>query len=270
MTYDQWLRHAIEQCTKANIDTARLDALILLEHATATPRATILAHPETVIDQSVMRQLNTYLKQRVDGMPIAYIMCKKEFFGRNFIVTPDVLIPRPESETIITTLKKYCSDELPTPIKLLDVGTGSGCLAITAKLEMPKLRVWACDISRSALSVAKHNAETQHADVTFFVSDLLVASDDKFDIIVANLPYVPTTLAVSNEVLTEPNIAVFSGSDGLDTIRRFFAQVNTNLAKGGVVLLESLVIQHSKVADIATTHGLQLKETEDLIQVFEH
>lgn len=268
MTYDQWLRHAIEQCTKANIDTARLDALILLEHATATPRATILAHPETVIDQSVLRQLNTYLQQRVAGTPIAYIICKKEFYGREFIVTPDVLIPRPESEHIVSLLKKYYPTTHQAPIKILDVGTGSGCLAVTIKLELPQSQVWACDISRSALSVAKHNADALHADVSFFASDLLVATDDKFDIITANLPYVPTTLTVSNEVLTEPNIAVFSGSDGLDTIRRFFAQVKTNLAKDGVVLLESLVLQHSEIADIATAHGLRLKEAEDLIQVY--
>lgn len=199
---------------------------------------------------------------------MAYILGKKEFYGREFILTPDVLVPRPESETIIELLIKHQTATKSSPVQIIDVGTGSGCLAITAKLEIPELEVLACDISQLAIDTAKANATKLGADVKFFVSNLLSNADSTFDYILANLPYVPTSLKVTKDVLAEPKIAVFAGSDGLDTIRRLLIQCPTKLRPNGVAIFESLKIQHAAISKLAQANSLELVDTQGLVQVF--
>lgn len=256
---------ATKKFEKYSIASARLDALVLLAHVTNQDKATILAHPEVIIHDLELIKLNTLLDRRCNHEPIAYITGSKEFYGRNFILTSDVLIPRPESESFIELLQKF------SPLagkRLLDVGTGSGALAITAKLENPKLHVYASDISIPALAVAKNNAHRHNADVQFLESNLLSAVHDDFDIIIANLPYVPPDYNVSKDLSFEPQIALYAEHGGLALIEELLRQTLGKLLAGGVVLIECLPSQHNSVITSAKKASLVLKESSGLVLVF--
>lgn len=275
MDYGSLLLDATNMLRKHHIASARLDALLLLCNATNGDKAGILAHPEIIISDKQYHKFIHDLGQRASGTPMAYICGHKEFYGRDFLVTPDVLIPRPDSESIIDLLIKYtapaCKDDpcnRVEPCNILDVGTGSGCLAITAKLELPEANVTACDISKNVLATAKNNATRLGARISFVHSNLLDEINDELDIILANLPYVPEYFDVSSDVKHEPYLALYAGSDGLQLIRELFSQMPKKLSQGGIVILESLEMQHQAVQNIARDHNFSLLETENLIQVF--
>jgi release factor glutamine methyltransferase len=257
---------AVQKLKLHNDDSVRLDSVLLLEKVTKQDRAYIYAHPEIKLSAQEVTLLDKLLKRRVVGEPMAYILGNKEFYGREFTVTKDVLIPRPDSENIIELLK--LNTAIDTSFKLLDVGTGSGCLAITAKLERPNINVYACDISNNALKVAKENAKTLEADITFNESDLFANTPGKFDIILANLPYIPNEFDVSDDVKSEPALALYSGNDGLYLTTKFFEHVIGKLNAGGFIIMESLQIQHKKINQLAEAAGLKLIETKDLVQLY--
>lgn len=266
MTIQEWLDDATKKLANSGSNSARLDALVLLEYTLITPRVTLLSHPDTDLPATTLVKLGRVLNQRLDGIPIAYIQNKKEFYGRDFIVNEQVLIPRPETETIIELVKSL---RLEAP-RILDVGTGSGCIAITLSLELPISKVTASDISEPALAIAKQNAKTLGAQVVFLQSDLLAKLTNKhFDIICANLPYVPTALVTSKEITKEPSNALFSGTDGLDHYRRFFVEVAELTDKPKYLLTEALKGQHTAIKKLATLAGYQLVKTDTLIQLFE-
>lgn len=266
MDYGEWLDFSTNKLLSQDINTARLESLVFLENILKKDRAYILAHPETELSETQKKSLNKLLKRRTLGEPIAYILGKKEFYGREFIVTKDVLIPRPDSENMIELLKKHTLKK--STLKLLDVGTGSGCLAITAKLENPKAKVVACDVSMKALSIAKQNAKILKADIAFIKSNLFANTPGKFDIILANLPYVPDEFDISSDVKFEPALAIFSGADGLNLTVKFFEQVASKLNTSGIVIMESLQIQHKKINQLAEAAGLKLIESKDLVQLY--
>lgn len=264
MKYETWLQAATQKLTDVGIDSARLDALLLLESATNYSRTHILAHPETPLQGPTLQWVDEWLERRLKREPMAYILGAKEFYGREFVVTPDILIPRPESEAFIDELHAISKDD---PWKLLDVGTGSGILAITAKLEFPNWQVEACDISESALVVAQQNAKKLNADVQFFTSDLLSKATQNYDVIIANLPYVPDSVITSQEITKEPALALFSGTDGLAHYRRFFAKLSGTSPT--YVLSEALENQHEAINKLAKKAGYKLLSTNVLIQVFQ-
>lgn len=254
MTTDTWLRQAIDSLTNTKISSPRLDAQLLLAHVINKDKSWILAHGDDALTDTQVKDLNALLDRRMAGEPMAYIVGYKEFYGRHFVVTSDVLVPRPESEAFIELLHTMAMGNHQT---LLDMGTGSGCLAISAALEFPNITIDAVDVSPMALSVARNNAKALDAKVRFFESDLCQNIDRPYDYILANLPYVPETLTVSPDVLAEPNIAVFSGQDGLDTMRDFMNQVTAHLVPGGLLLLEYLDDQDGAVRQLAQSAGLQ-------------
>jgi release factor glutamine methyltransferase len=260
-----WLQTVTQKLTDAGIDSARLDILLLLEAATGHDRAYILAHPEASFRGQALEQANGWLKRRLKREPIAYILGKKEFYGREFTLTPDVLIPRPESESFIDELHAISGE---TPGKVLDVGTGSGILAITTKLEFPNWQVEACDISKPALAVAQQNAKKLSAVVLFFESDLLQNVTKNYDVVLANLPYVPNGVITSEEITKEPVLALFSGTDGLGHYRSFFEELATLNTTPKYVLTESLETQHKNLEVFARKSGYTLIKTNTLIQVF--
>lgn len=265
MSFEQWLAMATKSLQTSDISTARLDALVLLSHVTRLGKAQILARPEAMLPKNQRIRIDALLARRAQHEPIAYITGTKEFYGREFAVTTDVLVPRPESESFIDLLKKHPPTKSQS---LLDIGTGSGILAISAKKEFPALAVYATDVSDQALEVAKHNATNHHTKIHFVQSDLFANVTGTFDYIFANLPYVPTTLTVSREVQAEPSLAVFSGADGLDHIRRFVSQVPTYCAAGAYICIESLLSQHADIAAICRTHAMTLTGTHGLVQLF--
>ena len=284
MKIQTWLNDSIKRLQAVGITSARLDVLIVLESTLEKSRTWIAAHDDVEFSESVVLKLNKKILQRENHTPLAYIIGSKEFYGRKFSVNESVLVPRPESEDTIDLLIDLASSEqwlvdgkktnqLPTinyPLfTILDIGTGSGILAITAQLELPDAVVVATDISEVALVVAKQNAEHLNAPVQFYQADMLdIPTSIKPDVILANLPYVPDTLITSQEITKEPTVALFSGKDGLNHYRRFWNQVINLNPKPETIITESLENQHTYLSQLALTAGYKLTQTKALTQLF--
>ena len=233
-------------------------------------KAWVLAHPEYELQESDLKKLSTKIVQRKQHIPLAYIRGIAEFYGREFYVNRHVLIPRPESESIIEQLLIFASP-LSTP-DIIDVGSGSGALAITAKLEYPGARVFATDIDGECLKIARQNAKTLQAIIDFRQGDLLepLRQDPvpkSTAIILANLPYVPADYPINAAARHEPQLALFSGSDGLDHYRRLFAAQDFP-APRTMIITEALPFQHQPLARIAHDAGFRTAAVQGLVQVF--
>ncbi len=269
MTTNDWLKLAVNKLKKAGIGTARLDALVLLEDASGKDRAWLLAYPEFELAKLQTEKLNKLIARRASHEPLAQIRGKTEFYGREFIINKHVLEPRPESETMIDLLKQL---NLKASA-IVDVGTGSGALAITAKLEIQGVKVLATDIDEKCLGVAKKNASRLSVRIEFYHGNLLAALPGKAlasAIILCNLPYVPDNFTINPAAMNEPRIAIFGGSDGLDVYRKLFRQINKLRVKPKFILTESMPPQHQELTKIAGTSGYHLTETDDFIQLFTH
>jgi release factor glutamine methyltransferase len=276
MKIKDWLHKSTQVLSEAQIDTARLDSLVLMADALNKDKSWIFAHSDQNLKSADVSKLDQQIIRRSGHEPLAYIRGIREFYGREFIVSKDTLVPRPESEMIIELLK-----ELAAPIDgqhntvIIDVGTGSGALAITAKLEMPILRVVATDVSPTALEIATKNARKLNAKIEFLEGNLLEPLDAlKLEntkiIVIANLPYVPENYTINRAAMHEPKIAIFGGNDGLDLYRELFLQIANNLQFEGAnyVLCESLSLQHEDLAIIAGRSGFTLQKINDLVQVY--
>lgn len=270
MTIDTWLRHSKTTLQTAGITTARLDALVLLADEIDRDKSWVLAHPEYVLQIEQLEKLNTKITQRLKHVPLAYIRGHAEFYGRDFIVNKHVLVPRSESESMIELLKNVLDSSQPA---IIDVGTGSGCLAITAKLETPLADVTAIDISQDGLETADANARKLGATVRFLRGDLLqpvrgsgyTASGM---IILANLPYVPEDYPINDAARHEPRIALFGGKDGLDLYRTLFSQAKAIDISRMIIITESLKEQHQALTTIAKEAGFTLQNSDGLAQLF--
>lgn len=259
LSSNAWLRDAADQLAEAGIATARLDAEIILAHTVRKSRTWLHAHGDEELSARLIEIADARLDLRLDRTPIAYIIGHKEFYTRMFKVTPSVLIPRPESEALIELLKKH----MPANAKrLIDVGTGSGCLGVTAKLELPTLDVTLADISRHALKIAENNAATLHADVTLVQSNLLAQAAGLFDVVIANLPYVDKDWERSPETNKEPGLALFADNGGLALIEQLLEQLPEALNPSGLVLLEADPYQHEAILTLSAKLGLKHVETE--------
>ena len=226
-------------------DTPALDAQVLLAHLLGRPRSWVLAHPEEPLAGNQLNALESLVIRLEKGEPLPYILGAWEFFGLEFEVMPDVLIPRPETELLveqaIAWLRKL---ETGRPrLRVMDVGTGSGCIAISLAVNIPGLSIIATDISPAALMVARRNSERMNVSncITFLEADLfsnpLIPAS--FSLIVANLPYIPTeTLHKIPVYPHEPRVALEGGSDGLVLIRRILTEAPNRLVPGGLLLME--------------------------------
>lgn len=259
-----WLKDAAEQLAEVGITSALLDAEILLAHTLKKSRTYLHAHHDEELTHRELDIANARLDLRLDRTPIAYIVGHKEFYGRMFKVTPATLIPRPESETLIELLKKYAA---ANHTSLIDVGTGSGCLGITAKLELPHLQVTLADISRHALNVAEQNAKSLYADITTLRGDLL-RNAVTYSCIVANLPYVDKEWERSPETAYEPEQALFASENGVALIAELLRQVPLHIEPDGLVILEADPYQHARIKTMAEAVGLHLVEIKDYALIF--
>jgi release factor glutamine methyltransferase len=264
-----WLREATSLLVAAKINSAKLDAEIILSHTIRQSRTYLHAHDDELLTVRQQEIADARLQLRLDRTPIAYIVGHKEFYGRLFRVNPATLIPRPESETIISLLKELTSQTAlglnNSPKRLVDVGTGTGCLGITAKLEIPELDVTLLDISRHALRVAELNARSLDAQVTITRSDLLLSYPLVADYILANLPYVDSIWERSPETNYEPALALFADEEGLALINKLLEQTPSHLQPHGALLLEADPRQHAAIIKTAKKHGLTHRETRDFI-----
>lgn len=272
MTVNEFLRLNIKRLEAADVPSARLDCLVLLEDALDKDRGYLLAHPELALHNKQLKKLDSQIERRAQHEPLAFVRGKTEFYGREFYVNKRVLEPRPESETMIDLLKNLISKNRPWKTwKIADVGTGSGALAITAKLEIPDAEVVATDIDPACLKVARKNSKKLGAAVKFLQGDLLepvVPLPTAHYILLCNLPYVPDNFTINQAAMNEPRQAIFGGSDGLDLYRRLFAHIERLPQKPQCILTESLPFQHEKLAEISQTAGYGLQTSQDFIQVF--
>jgi len=211
------------------------EARLLLAHLLGRSAAWLEAHRDDEI--AVEAEYSALVGRRAAGEPIAYLTGMREFYGRAFAVSPDVLIPRPETELLVDRVREK-ADGTAT---LLDLGTGSGCLAITLALELPQVRVTAVDVSPAALDVARSNARRLGAHVEFVESDWFASlGAQRFDLIVANPPYVAAGDAHldAGDLRFEPRRALCAGSDGLDALRQIIAEAPRWLVPGGWLFCE--------------------------------
>lgn len=231
---------------------------ILLRHFTGMTRAKLLAELREDLDPEIWSKFEEAIRQHEQGVPVQYIIGTEEFYGREFLVNPAVLIPRPETEELVYgTLKRlYSMFGSETELELADIGTGSGAISITLKLENPRLQVTATDVSEQALATAKDNATRLGAEIKFIQGDLLqpfIKAGKKLDVVISNPPYIPVAdQSWMSEVVTdhEPHLALFAGEDGLDLYRRFMDELPLVLKDKALVGFEIGAGQGEAVSEL--------------------
>jgi len=235
---------------------ARLEAQVLASCALNVNRAWLIAHDQDVLTPAQADAVKTLVARRAQGEPVAYILGEKEFYGHMFKVTPDVLIPRPETELLVEAALERLPKDLPAQV--LDLGTGSGCIAVTLALERPDCTVTAVDISVSALQLAKENAERLGAPIYFIQSDLFAELGvQRFDLIVSNPPYIAHEdhhLGIG-DVRFEPGLALVSGSNGLDALKILTQAAPRHLQSGGWLVFEHGWDQAEQAIKLITQAG---------------
>lgn len=254
------LASAVGDLTAKNVPSPRMNAELLLRFVLNCDRAYLLAHPERELTADEESQYLSALAERSRGVPAQYITGHQEFWGMDLIVTPAVLIPRPETEHVIETVLEIVSSDLRSPasalrkdatevpstksgVRIADVGTGSGCIALALAKELPNAQICATDISSAALEIARANAARHQLDkrIQFHETDLLAGLNGPFDLIVSNPPYVG--LSEEDQVQLEvrkfePRSAVFAGQTGVEVIVPFIAQAWRALRPGGWLVFE--------------------------------
>ncbi|MGA0609562.1 peptide chain release factor N(5)-glutamine methyltransferase [Caldimonas sp. KR1-144] len=236
------------------IGVERLDALALLEHALGRPRVWLIAHDDELLATADAQRAAALFVRRAAGEPLAYLVGEKEFHGLALRVTPDVLIPRPDTETLV----EWALELLPAdrPVAVADLGTGSGAIALAIAQARPLARITAIDASDTALAVARANGERLGLRVAWRVSDWWQdLAGQRFDLVVSNPPYIAEGDVHLAALGHEPQQALTSGIDGLDAIRRIVAGARDHLAPGGWLLFEHGFDQAQAVAALLASAG---------------
>ena len=235
------------------VGTPRLDAEVLLAEVLQVDRIYLYTHFDQPLEDSERAAYRAFVQRRRKREPVAYIVGHKEFYGRPFIVTPDVLIPRPETEHLVEAVLKWLQDNGVSQPRILDVGTGSGVVGITLALELPAAHVVATDISSQALDIAKRNAAGLGARVEFLQGDLFEPVSGTFDVVCSNPPYVEAAAALEPELAYEPAQALFAGSEGMDVIRRL-----SHAPATGLLAFEFGAAQRDAVIAAFQGHSVQI------------
>jgi release factor glutamine methyltransferase len=241
-----------------------LETRILLTHALKLSRVQLITQSERAFTADEAQRLSALFQRRIDGEPIAYIIGEREFYGLSFHVTPDVLIPRPETELLV----ELALERLPPNGRVLDMGTGSGAIAVALAHARPDAAVTALDVSEAALAVAQRNAARHGTPVSFLHSDWYAAIQDRqFDIIVANPPYIVAgdTHLSQGDLRFEPVGALTDHADGLSALRTIAAGAALHLASGGWVLMEHGYDQAAAVRGLLALHAfIDVQSWQDL------
>lgn len=249
-TIEKVLKMAVERLSAEKIENPRLDAEILLAHVLNCRRLTLYVDSERILPLGTVLKFNELINQRLKRIPVAYLIGKKEFMGLTFFVNENVLIPRPETEILTEIVGGYLRG-LEKEVKFLDLGTGSGAIAISILKFVKKSRAEAVDISEKALEVAKINSERFNVDdrIKFNLGNLFEPVEGKFDAIISNPPYIPTLELekLQKEVKIEPKTALDGGNDGLEFYRRIISESPRFLVEGGILAVEIGINQSLEV-----------------------
>ncbi len=251
-----WTKQYFEE---KGVDTPRLDAEVLLSHILKCDRIHLYVNFDRPLVEEELAAFRQMVKVRVQRMPVAYILGEKEFMGHTFRVTPDVLIPRPDTEILVEEAIRLLAEK-DSP-RIVDIGTGSGAILLSVLLGTEGSTGVAVDLSPKALAVAKSNGErlglAGRAD--FRLGDLYAPVDELFDAILSNPPYIPVRdmAGLSPEVKQEPEMALVGGVDGLDFYRRLIDEAPCYLKEGGIVLFEVGIYQAQDVAELGKARGFR-------------
>ena len=235
-----------------NSDTPGLDAQVLLARVMQRSRSWVMAHPDASLTSNRAAQLEALTARLECGDPLPYVLGRWEFFGMEFEVTPDVLIPRPETELLVERAITWLQTH-PEARHAADVGTGSGCIGIALAANIPDLQVMASDISAEAMKIARRNATNNGVGprMEFLCCDLF-PPNTHYDLIVANLPYIPTKILHKLPIFgREPTVALDGGKDGLELIRRLLIAAPERLVPGGLLLMEIEASEGSAAISLA-------------------
>ena len=253
------LQDTHQKLEAAGIPDARLEAEVRVMNVMRMARQSIFAEQETEVSAQQQEALEELLARRYQREPLAYILGMREFYGINVVLTPAVLIPRPETEGLVEhALFMAMMGMESRELSIADVGTGSGAIAINLAIHLPAARIFAVDVADAVLDVAAYNIRAHGVGdrVKLGIGDLLEAVPEPVDLIVANLPYVPTGRipTLQPEVQKEPALALDGGPDGLDLIRRLLTQAEDKLKPNGIILLEMDPEQITAVQELALQH----------------
>jgi release factor glutamine methyltransferase len=254
--------------------SARRDAELLLLHVTGSSRAELLTHPEQALSNTQLEAYFQAIERRAQSEPIQYITGVQEFYGLKFKVTPAVLIPRPETEHLVEAAIHIAKDIARISadnLRILDIGTGSGAIAVSLAHHLAEAQIMATDISIEALELARHNAESHNVGgrVTFLPSDLLPQNAGPFDIICSNPPYIAESEILETQVgAYEPHSALFAGPSGLEVYQRLIPKASDALHAGGALLLEIGYGQRPEIESLLrASHLEQVHFITDLQQI---
>ncbi|RQD70754.1 MAG: peptide chain release factor N(5)-glutamine methyltransferase [Tindallia sp. MSAO_Bac2] len=266
MKRNEWIQWATNELKNAGIETPRLDAEVLLAFVLRIERIRLHMYPEKEVEQDAGEQFEILIKKRRDECPVAYLTGEQEFMGLQFMVTPEVLIPRPDTETLAETVLEWVKNTAGSEkIQLADIGTGSGAIAVSLAYYCPAIQVVATDLSHDALKIAEENAKRHHvlSRIEFLYGDLMEPLIEKkyvLDALVSNPPYITEKEAESlpgSVAGYEPMLALLGGKDGLDPYRKILAEGLELLRPGALVAFEMGWQQGEDLKSLMEEWGLE-------------
>ena len=271
MKISQFLARAAEQLSERHIPDPYIEAEVLLRHVLGMKRAELFVASDEALTSHQEERVRRFLRRRLEGEPLAYIVGHREFYGLDFVIDRHVLIPRQETELLVDRVLEYARSRPGEDLRIVDVGTGSGALAVAIARQLPRATLYATDVSRQALLVADVNRRRHGVSnrVHLCQGDLLEALGGSVDIIVSNPPYIRTgeMAHLGSEVRREPPRALDGGADGLDVTRSLLQQVPARLYPGGLVLVEISPEQRGEVKRMAqeVIPGASVSSAKDLL-----
>lgn len=259
--FHQLIKDAEHKLREAGIEAAATEVEIILQSILDVERIAIYLHGWTLIDNHTLEKFNNIVAKRATRYPLQYILGEAYFYGRKFLVNPDVMVPIPETELLCELAVNYVRNESIESPQILDLGTGSGVIAVTVAAELPDSWVTAADISRAALTMARKNAAMNEVSsrIQFLVSNLFdsIDPDSKFDLILSNPPYICESdyKTLPPEVLADPKIALTSGAEGLDIIKKLIDRAPHFLNEKGQLMFEIGCDQPEKIAELTESNN---------------